>query len=139
MERTKDRGLVVKSFAPQVAVLNKDSIGGFVTHCGWNSTLEAVVTGVPMIAWPLYAEQHLNRNILVQDMRMAIPVEQREEDGFVSAIELEKRMRELMESDIGKELRKRSWKMRENALAAWGPSGSSIKALTKLIELWKQG
>ncbi|XWS23403.1 hypothetical protein CRYUN_Cryun28dG0011200 [Craigia yunnanensis] len=139
MERTKDRGLVVKSFAPQVTVLNKDSIGGFVTHCGWNSILEAVVAGVPMIAWPLYAEQHLNRNILVQDMKMAIPVEQREEDGFVSAIELEKRVRELKESDIGKELRERSWKMREKALAAWGPSGSSIKSLTKLIELWKQG
>ncbi|XVF73991.1 hypothetical protein PTKIN_Ptkin13bG0026100 [Pterospermum kingtungense] len=82
VERTKNRGLVVKSFAPQVAVLNKDSVGGFVTHCGWNSVLEAVVAGVPMIAWPLYAEQHLNRNILVQDMKMAIPVEQREEMGL---------------------------------------------------------
>ncbi|XVF63335.1 hypothetical protein PTKIN_Ptkin09bG0079600 [Pterospermum kingtungense] len=139
MERTKDRGLVVKSFAPQVAVLNKDSVGGFVTHCGWNSILEAVVAGVPMIAWPLYAEQHLNRNILVEDMKMAIPVEQREGDGFVSGTELEKRVRELIESDNGKELRARSWKMREKALAAWGPSGSSTKAVTKLIELWKQG
>ncbi|XWS21930.1 hypothetical protein CRYUN_Cryun30bG0099000 [Craigia yunnanensis] len=53
IERTKDRGLVVKSSAPQVAVLNKDSVGCFVTHCGWNSTLEAVVAGVPTIAWPL--------------------------------------------------------------------------------------
>ncbi|XWS23404.1 hypothetical protein CRYUN_Cryun28dG0011300 [Craigia yunnanensis] len=60
-----------------------------------------------MIAWPLYAKQHLNQNILVQDMKMAISVEQREEDRFVSAIELEKRVRELMESDIGKELRKK--------------------------------
>ncbi|XP_007020092.2 PREDICTED: UDP-glycosyltransferase 88F4 [Theobroma cacao] len=139
MERTKDRGLVVKSFAPQVAVLNKDSVGGFVTHCGWNSILEAAVAGVPMIAWPLYAEQHLNRNILVQDMKMAIPVEQRQEDGFVSGTELEKRVTELMDSDIGMELRERSWKMREKALAAWGPSGSSTKALTKLIDLWKRG
>ncbi|XVE86133.1 hypothetical protein DITRI_Ditri18aG0011700 [Diplodiscus trichospermus] len=136
LERTKGRGLVVKSFAPQVAVLNKDSIGGFVTHCGWNSILEAVVAGVPMISWPLYAEQHLNRNILVQDMRMAIPVEQREGDGFVSGTEMEKRVRELMESDDGKELRERSLKMREKALTAWGPSGSSTKALTKLIESW---
>ncbi|XP_007020090.2 PREDICTED: UDP-glycosyltransferase 88F4 [Theobroma cacao] len=139
MERTKDRGLVVKSFAPQVVVLNKDSVGGFVTHCGWNSILEAAVTGVPMIAWPLHAEQHLNRNILVQDMKMAIPVEQRQEDGFVSGTELEKRVTELMDSDIGMELRERSWKMREKALAAWGPSGSSTKALTKLIDLWKHG
>ncbi|XWS21931.1 hypothetical protein CRYUN_Cryun30bG0099100 [Craigia yunnanensis] len=69
---------------------------------------------------------------------MAIPVDQREGDGFVSGIELEKRVRELMESDNGEEHRERSWKMREKALAAWGPSGSSTKALTKLIELWKQ-
>ncbi|OMO66963.1 UDP-glucuronosyl/UDP-glucosyltransferase [Corchorus olitorius] len=46
LERTKDRGLVVKSWAPQVAVLNHDSVGGFVTHCGWNSVLEAVTAGV---------------------------------------------------------------------------------------------
>ncbi|TYH11445.1 hypothetical protein ES288_A07G258600v1 [Gossypium darwinii] len=137
MERTRDRGLVVKSFAPQVAVLNKDSIGGFVTHCGWNSVLEAVVAGVPMIAWPLYAEQHLNRNILVEDMKMAIPVEQMEGDGFVSGTELEKRVRELMESEKGEELREKSRKMKEKASAAMGPSGSSTKALTKLVELWK--
>lgn len=137
MERTRDRGLVVKSFAPQVAVLNKDSIGGFVTHCGWNSVLEAVVAGVPMIAWPLYAEQHLNRNILVEDMKMAIPVEQMEGDGFVSGTELEKRVRELMESEKGEELREKSRKMKEKALAAMGPSGSSTKALTKVVELWK--
>ncbi|KAK8506697.1 hypothetical protein V6N13_065829 [Hibiscus sabdariffa] len=139
MERTKDRGLVVKSFAPQVAVLNKDSVGGFVTHCGWNSVLEAVVAGVPMIAWPLYAEQHLNRNILVEDMKMAIPVEQRDEDGFVSGAELEKRVRELMESENGTVLRERSRKMKEKALAALGPSGSSTKALTQFVELWKHG
>ncbi|KAK8346980.1 hypothetical protein V6Z12_A07G254000 [Gossypium hirsutum] len=137
MERTRDRGLVVKSFAPQVVVLNKDSIGGFVTHCGWNSVLEAVVAGVPMIAWPLYAEQHLNRNILVEDMKMAIRVEQMEGDGFVSGTELEKRVRELMESEKGEELREKSRKMKEKASAAMGPSGSSTKALTTLVELWK--
>ena len=53
LERTKDRGLVVRSWAPQVAILSHDSVGGFVTHCGWNSVLEAVCGGVPMLAWPL--------------------------------------------------------------------------------------
>ncbi|KAI5355972.1 hypothetical protein L3X38_008867 [Prunus dulcis] len=50
LERTKDRGLVVKSWAPQVAVLKKESVGGFVTHCGWNSVLEVVIAGVQMVA-----------------------------------------------------------------------------------------
>ncbi|KAI6691276.1 hypothetical protein NL676_028104 [Syzygium grande] len=64
--------------------------GGFVTHGGWNSVLEAVVAGVALVGWPLYAEQHMNRNFLVQDMGMAIGVEQRDGDGFVSGDEVER-------------------------------------------------
>lgn len=60
-----------------------------------------------------------------------------EGDGFVSGTELEKRVRELMELEKGKELREKSRKMKEKALAAMGPAGSSTKALTKLVELWK--
>jgi hypothetical protein len=135
LERTKDRGMVVKTWAPQVCVLRKESVGGFVTHCGWNSVLEAVVAGVPMVAWPLYAEQHLNKNVLVNDMKMAIDLEQREDDGFVSRDELERRVKELMESEQGRELREKSWKMREMALAALGSaSGSSSRDLTNLVE-----
>ncbi|KAF7147458.1 hypothetical protein RHSIM_Rhsim03G0193400 [Rhododendron simsii] len=69
LDRTRGRGLVVKKWAPQVAVLSHDSVGGFVTHCGWNSILEAVSAGVPMVAWPLYAEQRFNRVLLVEEMR----------------------------------------------------------------------
>lgn len=135
LERTKDRGMVVKSWAPQVGVLRKESVGGFVTHCGWNSVLEAVVAGVPLVAWPLYAEQHLNRNVLVNDIKMAIELEQREDDGFVSGDELEKRVRELMESEQGRELGEKSRKMREMASAALGSaSGSSTRALAKFVE-----
>ncbi|KAF3437746.1 hypothetical protein FNV43_RR20502 [Rhamnella rubrinervis] len=133
-ERTKGLGVVVKSQAPQLEVLKKESVGGFVTHCGWESVMEASVTGVPMIAWPLYAEQHVNRNALVEDMKMAIPVEQREEDGFVTATELETRVRELMESETGRELRERSRKMKEMGLAAFGDSGSSKLALKRLMD-----
>ncbi|KAM1100296.1 hypothetical protein TB2_006656 [Malus domestica] len=85
LERTKDRGMVVKSWAPQVVVLKNESVGGFVTLCGWNLVLEAVVAGVSMIAWPLHAEQHMNMNVLATDMEMAFAMEQRdEEDGFVT-------------------------------------------------------
>ncbi|XP_002280543.1 UDP-glycosyltransferase 88F4-like [Vitis vinifera] len=138
LERTKDRGMVVKSWAPQVAVLNHPLVGGFVTHCGWNSVLEAVVAGVPMVAWPLYAEQHLNKAALVEVMKMAIGVEQMDEDMFVSGAEVERRVRELMEYEEGRELRERSRKMREMALAAWKEGGSSTTALAKLADVWSQ-
>ncbi|XP_057453826.1 UDP-glycosyltransferase 88F5-like isoform X2 [Lotus japonicus] len=136
IERTKERGLVLMSWAPQVEVLTHESVGGFVTHCGWNSGLEAVVAGVPMIAWPLYAEQHVNRNVMVEDMKVAVGVEQREEDGFVSGEELEMRVKELMESERGREIKERSLKIRDMALAALGEFGSSTNALANLVQTW---
>ncbi|XP_020223366.1 UDP-glycosyltransferase 88F5-like [Cajanus cajan] len=133
IERTKYRGLVVKLWAPQVEVLSHDSVGGFVSHCGWNSVLEGVIAGVPMIAWPLYAEQHVNRHVMVEQMKVAIAVEQNEEDGFVSGEEVEKRVRELMESQ---EIRETSLKLKHLALAAVGEFGSSTKALANLVQAW---
>lgn len=59
-ERTKDRGMCYSGWAPQTRILKHPAVGGFMSHCGWNSTLEAVCSGVPMLAWPLTSEQHLN-------------------------------------------------------------------------------
>ncbi|OMP05792.1 UDP-glucuronosyl/UDP-glucosyltransferase [Corchorus capsularis] len=135
LERTKDRGLVVKSWAPQVAVLNHDSVGGFVTHCGWNSVLEAVTAGVPMVAWPLYAEQRLNRVLLVEEMKIALPMVESEK-GFVNSDEVEKRVRDLMESKDGKLIREQITAMKEAAKAAWSERGSSRLTLAKLVGSW---
>ena len=139
LDRTKERGLMVKSWAPQVAVLNHASVGGFVTHCGWNSVLEAVCAGVPMVAWPLYAEQRFNRVVLVEEMKLAFPMEESEE-GFVTATEVEKRVRELMESEEGRNtLRLRIMAMKEAAETAMSDGGSSRTALTKLVKSWRPG
>ncbi|GMJ13592.1 UDP-glucosyl transferase 88A1 [Hibiscus trionum] len=137
LDRTKDRGKVVKSWAPQVAVLNHDSIGGFVTHCGWNSVLESVCAGVPMVAWPLYAEQRFNRVLLVQEMKIALPMVE-SETGLVDSSEVEKRVRELMESEKGKLVRERTIAAKHAAMAALGEGGSSRAALAKLFESWKK-
>ncbi|KAL4594997.1 hypothetical protein ACB092_12G059300 [Castanea dentata] len=137
LERTKGKGFVGKQWAPQVAVLSHDSVGGFVTHCGWNSVLEAVWCGVPMVGWPLYAEQRLNRVVLVGETKLALGLND-SEDGFVSATELEKRVRELMDSEVGTEVRERVSSLRDEAVAAVKEGGSSHVALAKLAELWRQ-
>ncbi|XP_030933133.1 anthocyanidin 5,3-O-glucosyltransferase-like [Quercus lobata] len=137
LERIKDKGFVVKQWAPQVEVLSHESVGGFVTHCGWNSVLEAINVGVPMVAWPLYAEQRLNRVFLVEEMKVALGLKEME-DGLVSAEELEKRVRELFESEVGKEVRERVLGFRDEAMVAQKEGGSSHVALAKLAQLWKQ-
>nr|BAF75899.1 glucosyltransferase [Cyclamen persicum] len=136
LDRTRDRGFVVKSWAPQVAVLNHDSIGGFVTHCGWNSVLEAVCAGVPMVAWPLYAEQRLNKVFLVEEMELALPMNE-SEGGFVTADEVAKRVTELMDLEEGKRVASQAKQAREGARAAMSSNGSSLAALAELVESWK--
>ncbi|KAG6658685.1 UDP-glycosyltransferase 88B1-like [Carya illinoinensis] len=146
LERKKERAFVVKSWAPQNAILRHESVGAFVTHCGWNSVLEAVSYGVPMVAWPLYAEQHLNAVVLVEEMKLAIPINtatynskegDKEEVLLVSAEEVEKKVRQVMELEEGKVLRERSLDMRVMATAAWTKGGSSFTAFSKLVASWK--
>ncbi|KAI3784033.1 hypothetical protein L1987_43124 [Smallanthus sonchifolius] len=135
LDRTKDRGLVVKKWAPQVAVLNHKSVGGFVTHCGWNSVLEAVCAGVPMVAWPLYAEQRFNKVVLTDEMKLTLPMNE-SDGGMVTAMEVEKRIRQLMEADEGKDVRKVATAKKEEATMALGVGGSSRVALSKLVATW---
>ncbi|KAK7270914.1 hypothetical protein RJT34_26431 [Clitoria ternatea] len=137
LERTKDRGMVVMNWAPQAEILSHDSVGGFVTHCGWNSVLEALCEGVPMVAWPLYAEQKLNRVILVREMKVALAVEFNK-DGLVSGTELGERVRELMDAEKGKEIRQRIFKIKVSAKEAKAEGGSSILDLNRLVQLWME-
>lgn len=133
LERTRDRGLVVKSWAPQTDVLSHDSVGGFVTHCGWNSVIEALCAGVPMVAWPFIGDQMVNRSFLVEDIEVAVPVVE-SEDGLVYGAELEKRVIELMDSENGKGkvLRERTRALKEKAMGALREGGCSLAALAEL-------
>lgn len=114
-----------------------DSVGGFVTHCGWNSVLESIYTGVPMVAWPLYAEQKFNKILLVEELKLALPVNE-SENGLVSAEEVEKRVRELMETEQGNSVRDHAMATRNEAAAALSQDGTSRAALAQLVKCWAQ-
>ncbi|XP_039115563.1 UDP-glycosyltransferase 88F3-like [Dioscorea cayenensis subsp. rotundata] len=132
LERTEDRGMVVKAWAPQEEVLNHEATGGFVTHCGWNSVLEGVRAGVGMIAWPLYAEQKMNKVLLVEEMKLAVEMKGYDKE-MVAAEEVETRVRWFMESDGGKKLRDRAKEMKDSAAAALSHGGSSHAAMVELL------
>ncbi|GMQ11052.1 hypothetical protein CsSME_00053820 [Camellia sinensis var. sinensis] len=68
------RGFVVTGWAPQVLILNHRAVGSFLTHCGWNSVIEGIFAGVPMLAWPMGADQFTNATLLVDELRVATRV-----------------------------------------------------------------
>jgi UDP-glucoronosyl and UDP-glucosyl transferase len=137
-DRTSDRGFIIKSWAPQVEILKHESVGGFVTHCGWNSVLEAVTAGKPMVAWPLYAEQWMNKVFLEEEMKLAVAVEGYDKE-LVTADEVEKKIKWLMESDTGMELKERAAAIKEAASRALMEGGEAYSALMLLLNCFKKG
>jgi hydroquinone glucosyltransferase len=133
--RTQDRGLVVPSWAPQIPVLSHPSTGGFISHCGWNSTLESISHGVPIICWPLFAEQKMNRFLLVNEFKVAIEVKM-EGDGFVKREEVERAVRELMEGESCTRVRERGTELKEKAVTALEEGGSSYKGMAAVVSEW---
>jgi hypothetical protein len=133
LERTKGRGFVVKSWAPQVEVLRHRATGAFVTHCGWNSTLEGVTAGLPLLCWPLYAEQRMNKVHVVEEMRIGVAVDGYEEE-MVKAEEMEAKVRLVMASGEGNKLRERLAAAKRMAAEALKEGGTSDVAFDKFLK-----
>nr|AKA44604.1 UGTPg28 [Panax ginseng] len=142
-ERVKGRGLIMRGWAPQVLILSHPSVGGFITHCGWNSTLEAVSAGVPMITWPMFAEQFYNEKLIVNVLKIGVRTgveaamkmgEVGDNEVYVSTDQLKKAIKEVMDSEEKGERIRRAGELRDMAKKATEEGGSSNLNITMLIQ-----
>ncbi|KAG8611645.1 hypothetical protein MANES_S095825v8 [Manihot esculenta] len=131
IEETKEMGLVV-TWSPQLEVLAHKSVGCFITHCGWNSTLEALSLGVPMVAMPQWTDQPTNAKFVSDIWKVGIRVKV-DEEGIVTQKEIERCIREVMEREISNEMVKNSEKWKKLACMAVDDGGSSDKNIEEFV------
>ncbi|PIA65534.1 hypothetical protein AQUCO_00100790v1 [Aquilegia coerulea] len=141
-ERLEGKGLIIKDWAPQVLILDHPAIGGFMTHCGWNSTLEGISAGLPLITWPLFAEQFNNEKLVTQVLKTGITAGNEvwspwiePEKVLVTKDMVEEVVTQLMGTgEEAEHLRSRARDLGETAKKAVEEDGTSYNDLTSLIE-----
>ncbi|KVH40371.1 7-deoxyloganetin glucosyltransferase-like [Cynara cardunculus var. scolymus] len=130
LAETSSRGLLA-SWCPQEDVLNHESIRGYLTHSGWNSTIESISSGVPMICWPFFSDQQPNCWMSCNMWGVAMEI-----DMNVKSDEVAKLVIEMMNGEKGKEMRKNAieWKKKAEEACAF-PYGSSMVNMEKLVHM----
>uniref|UniRef100_A0A5B7B827 Putative UGT protein n=1 Tax=Davidia involucrata TaxID=16924 RepID=A0A5B7B827_DAVIN len=126
-ETVGERGCIVK-WAPQKEVLAHNAVGGFWSHCGWNSTLESICEGIPMLCRPFVGDQILNARYVSHVWRVGLELEKSESG------EIEKAVRRLMVDKEGEEMRQRAMELKEKAELCLKSGGSSCNFLNELVE-----
>ncbi|XP_057859841.2 linamarin synthase 1 [Cryptomeria japonica] len=130
-QRTKDRALFVK-WTPQLKVLAHPSVGGFLTHSGWNSTVESIGMGVPMIGWPYFGDQFLDCRFAKDIWKVGLDFKDVDVDDarLVRREEIKSAVVRVMESE---ELQKKAQELKEAATKAVMVGGSSFNNITTFI------
>ncbi|WOH02834.1 hypothetical protein DCAR_0522224 [Daucus carota subsp. sativus] len=138
----ENKGVIINGWAPQIKILNHVAVGGFMTHCGWNSVLEAMVAGVPLITWPLFAEQFFNERFIIQVLGNGVEVgsDVWNSGMVIKSPVIEKRkieravVRLMGGSDESKMIRRRAEELSVMARRATEEGGSSCEDLAALIQ-----
>ncbi|XP_055821901.1 UDP-glycosyltransferase 74G1-like isoform X2 [Solanum dulcamara] len=130
---SKNKGLVV-SWCPQLQMLEHESIGCFLTHCGWNSTLEAISLGVPMVTMPQWSDQPTNAKLVKDVWEMGVRAKQ-DEKGIVRREVIEECIKLVMEEEKGKLIRENAKKWKELARNAMDEGGSSEKNIEEFVSM----
>ncbi|CAL4916830.1 unnamed protein product [Urochloa decumbens] len=122
----------VAATAETVAALRHRAVGWSVTHCGWNSVLEASAAGVPMLAWPMTADQFVNTRLLMEEAGAAVPVSW---GGIQAAPEAEEVARVLETAAGGQcaHVAARAKELAEEAAATVSDGGASRQELDELV------
>jgi hypothetical protein len=131
--RVGGKGMVV-AWAPQQRVLAHPSVACFVSHCGWNSTMEGVLHGVPFLCWPYFADQFCNQSYICNVWGMGVKL-CRDKQGVVTKEEIESKVARLLEDGEIK-ARAATWKHKTSASITEG--GSSYQNLLKLVNLLRE-
>ncbi|KAH1096015.1 hypothetical protein J1N35_012936 [Gossypium stocksii] len=131
IEEMGDKALIV-TWIPQTEVLANEAIGCFFTHCGWNSTIEALCLGVPMVAMPQWTDQTTDAKLVEDVWKVGVRVNVRE-DGIVSGDEIERCIRQVMEGEQGIEMKRNAMKWKELAVEAVCEGGSSDRNIDELV------
>ncbi|XP_028775656.1 anthocyanidin 3-O-glucosyltransferase 5-like [Neltuma alba] len=132
-ERTRKMGRLIPQWAAQARILRHPSVGGFMSHCGWSSSLESITNGVPMICWPLYAEQRMNATLLAEELRVGVRPKVLPAKKVVGREEIASMLREIMEGKPNP-IRERAREVKERAAMATKRGGSSRTALDDVAE-----
>ncbi|KAB1202463.1 UDP-glycosyltransferase 74F2 [Morella rubra] len=125
------RGMVV-AWCNQLEVLAHPAVGCFVTHCGWNSTLEALSLGVPMVALPQWSDQPTNAKFIEELWQVGVRAKKNKE-GVVMRDELEMCIRKVTAGEKSEEIMKNATKWRELAITTVSPGGSSDKNIDVFV------
>ncbi|XP_061368565.1 mogroside IE synthase-like [Gastrolobium bilobum] len=130
-EKKSEKGLVV-TWCSQLKVLAHEAVGCFVTHCGWNSTLEALSLGVPIVAMPQWSDQATNAKHIVNVWKIGIRASV-DEKQIVRREALKHCIKDIMESEGGKEVKNHVMQWKALAAGVFGKDGSSQKNIAEFV------